>query len=378
MYDFGTPMGESCYRLISRTGSFIYLKTRGMLEIDEETREVRSFVCVNTLVTDEEGRRLIKEMKRKFSAIISEAELNAMENNVVMDVENPQLLERAILNLITNLNNHAYDDDDTASVISDISSRNDSKSSKGPLAIIAPNTESVKPTVFNSLDVITQVRGKKDVDVQIKDEPLSPDTCASSSSSSNSSSVMASTAAAAAAESNASQQYVKVEPNCNILSPTSSFSVSSRDSDVSSPQSLHNSNNNGSYQRTTITTVKTSEFYSNYENHHNNTTTNTLQQSQIFDIDTQASHHRNSSCDSFSSNHSTTAAMATTIDTNANVNNNNNQHRSSVLKRTHESNDDDDIDNYNEMLKRRMLSSDLSPISQNPPLELLAITPRSG
>lgn len=364
MYDFGSPVGESCYRLISRTGSFIYLKTRGILEIDEVTREVRSFICINTLVSDEEGRRLIKEMKRKYSAIISEAELNAMENNVVMDVENPQLLERAILNLITNLNNqHSDDEDDTASVISDVS-----RSTKAPLAIIAPNSVSVKPTVSKAFDVITQVRGNKDV--QIKEEPLSPDTCASSSSSASSSVMISTTAALGACrDNNSKSQYVKVEPSGgNILSPTpSTFSISSHDSDVSSPPQPQHNNTNG-YSRG----MRTNEFYSNYEN--------LPQQPQNhFDLDTQVSLLRTSSCDSFSSSHSNYHAGAA-MDSTVNIINNSNQ-RSSVLKRTHENhnnNDDDDADDYNESLKRRMLSGDLSPISQNPPLDLLATATQSG
>lgn len=372
MYDFGSPVGESCYRLISRTGSFIYLKTRGILEIDEVTREVRSFICINTLVSDDEGRRLIKEMKRKYSAIISEAELTAMENNVVMDVENPQLLERAILNLITNLNNqHSDDDDDSASVVSEVS-----RSTKGPLSIIAPNTISVNSSVSKAYDVITQVRGKRDV--QIKDEPLSPDTCVSSPSSA-SSSVMVSTAAAMGAcrDSNSKSQYVKVEPSSNILSPTSStFSISSHDSDVSSPQPHNNNNNNKSTTNGYGISARTNEFYSNYEN---------LPQQQHFDnIDSQASLLRTSSCDSFSSNHSNYHG-GTGMDSTVNINNN---QRSSVLKRTHDktencnnnddNDDDDEDDDYTELLKRRMLSSDLSPVSQNPPLDLLAAATRSG
>lgn len=355
MYDFGRPFGESCYRLISRTGSFIYLKTRGILEIDEVTREVRSFICINTLVSDDEGRRLIKEMKRKFSAIISEAELNAMENNVVMDVENPQLLEHAILNLITNLNNQPYDDDDATSVISHVSSKyGDDKKSKAPLAIIAPNTETVKPTVSKSFEVITKVRKKKYDPVQIKEEPFSPDTCGSSPSS-TSSSIIASTSAASGKkrENNFSTQNIKDEPNCSILSPlSSSYSISSRESENGSPQIHHNkfSNNN-----------RTNEFYSNYE-------TLPQQHSQIYDIDTQAS-IQNTSSDSYNSNHGTSTMM--------NSHKNNNHSRSSVLKRTHEDNIDD-VEDYNMMLKRQMLN-DLSPISQNPPLDLLATaTARSG
>lgn len=340
MYDFGNPVGDSCYRLISRTGSFIYLKSRAILEIDEKTREVRSFICVNTLVSAEEGRRLNKEMKKKFSAIISEAELNAMENGLVMDVENPRQLERAILNLITNLNNHPYDDDDdTESVIS-----NCSKSTKAPLAIIPPSQTTVKQQVVQAYDVISHVRGSKK-DVEIKDEPLSPGTCASSSS-------MAAVGGGPSNEgSSSSTQHVKVEPVADILSPNSSYSVSSHDSDLSSPPpQVHHVNNFNNRN------ARTNEFYSNYE---------TLPQNS--DPDTQTS-IRNSSSDSFSSNYSNYKS-ATTSETITD-----NSHRNSVLKRTHhQANVDcnDDSEDYSVLLKRQMLS-DLTVVSQNPPLDLLS------
>lgn len=69
VYDRGESRGQSCYRLLSRTGQFIYLRTYGYLEIDE-TGAVESFVCINTLVSEEEAKRLIKEMKDRYSAII--------------------------------------------------------------------------------------------------------------------------------------------------------------------------------------------------------------------------------------------------------------------------------------------------------------------
>lgn len=338
MYDFGSPVGESCYRLISRTGKFIYLKTRGYLEIDETTREVHSFVCVNTLVTAEEGRKLNRDMKKKFSAIISEKELNAMENELNMDVENPRQLENAILNLITNLNNHAYDDtdNDTESVIS-----LSSKSSKAPLAIIAPRAMTVKQQVVDAYDVISTARGSKKTS-EIKDEPMSPDACDAPSP------------AIAAAGSHEGQtklasQYVKVEPGGDLLSPNSSYSVSSHDSDLSSPPLLHHGN---SYD---TRGARTNEFYSNYENlpHHS-------------DPDTQAS-IRNSSSDSFSSNYSnynSAAALEAIAD---------NSQRTSVLKRTHQVDSSDNTDeDYAALLKRRVLSNDLTLVSQNPPLDLLA------
>lgn len=60
-------MGESCYRLVTRSGEFIYLKTTGFLEIDSKTHAVQSFVCINTLLDEKEGRALVREMKEKYS-----------------------------------------------------------------------------------------------------------------------------------------------------------------------------------------------------------------------------------------------------------------------------------------------------------------------
>lgn len=70
MYDRGESKGSSCYRLQSRNGQFIYLRTFGFLEIDDKGI-VESFVCVNTLVPEHEGKILNYEMKKRFSALIN-------------------------------------------------------------------------------------------------------------------------------------------------------------------------------------------------------------------------------------------------------------------------------------------------------------------
>lgn len=383
MYDFGSPVGESCYRLMSRTGQFIYLKTRGVLEIDERTRQVHSFVCVNTLVSDDEGRRLIKEMKRKFSAIISEAELSALESDVPA-VENPQLLERAILNLITNLNNTSYDDDnddDTASIVSDSTIHEDQKHGKLPLAIIAPNTVSVKPTVAKGVNIITQMRGRN---IQIKDEPKSPESQSPSAGDKHSS-----FQSQASTNDDPTHFNIKSEPGIGgMLSPTSSFSVSSHDSDICSPQQ-HNQNeitnasaigminaSSSSRQHAARVNQKTDDFYSSpYEN---------LPTAHPYDHDSISI--RNSSSDSFSSsfsnfasapqNDSTSLSGVLNLNNNNSSssnknNNNNNTIRSSVLKRTH--NDaDNDHDDYTELIKKRVISNDLTRVPQQPPIDLLA------
>lgn len=159
MYDFSRPQGESCYRLMNRSGQFIYLKTRGFLEIDEKTNRVHSFVCINTLVTEEEGQRLINEMKRHYAVIIDQNEMAAVTNYSadVPAIENPQQLESAIMTLITNLGSSTNLDYNIPSVESDSSAESDvsgrSKSTT-PLSIIAPQFNTIKGTVYKSAGVL--------------------------------------------------------------------------------------------------------------------------------------------------------------------------------------------------------------------------------
>nr|UTE95860.1 met1 [Lasioderma serricorne] len=109
MYDRGESRGYSCYRLLSRTGQFIYLKTSGFLEVGS-SGVVESFVCVNTLVTEKEAKQLIKEMKERYSAMIKSSPCSpcsrlapAIEESSVESVEDPDQLKEAISHLITNL-----------------------------------------------------------------------------------------------------------------------------------------------------------------------------------------------------------------------------------------------------------------------------------
>jgi PAS domain-containing protein len=43
--------GYSVYRLRSKTGALIHLRTRGFLEFNKTTQKVETFVCINTLLT---------------------------------------------------------------------------------------------------------------------------------------------------------------------------------------------------------------------------------------------------------------------------------------------------------------------------------------
>ncbi|KPI97710.1 hypothetical protein RR46_07457 [Papilio xuthus] len=101
MYDQSREYGESYYRLITRSGHFIYMRTRGFLEIDPNTKKVQSFVCINRVISQEYGRKMMEEMKRKYSVIVDME--NQSERVSCVDeapVEHPKHLERIVMHLV--------------------------------------------------------------------------------------------------------------------------------------------------------------------------------------------------------------------------------------------------------------------------------------
>ncbi|XP_011877084.1 PREDICTED: aryl hydrocarbon receptor nuclear translocator-like protein 1 isoform X2 [Vollenhovia emeryi] len=116
MYDLAETYGSSCYRLLTKNGKFIYLRTHGYLEYHKDSQIVESFVCVNTMVSEEEGIQLIKEMKARLSTSMStnsrgliraadvnspiEVTSNTQPSN---SVEEKSQLEDAITHLISDL-----------------------------------------------------------------------------------------------------------------------------------------------------------------------------------------------------------------------------------------------------------------------------------
>ncbi|XP_032517381.1 basic helix-loop-helix ARNT-like protein 1 [Danaus plexippus] len=102
MYDQSREFGESYYRLMSRSGHFLYMRSRGYLEIDKKTKKVQSFVCVNSVIGEDYGRKMMEEMKRKFSVMVN---TERTENEVVAaideaPVEHPKRLERIVMHLV--------------------------------------------------------------------------------------------------------------------------------------------------------------------------------------------------------------------------------------------------------------------------------------
>ncbi|BET00486.1 PAS fold [Nesidiocoris tenuis] len=126
MYYRGESYGKSCYRLMSKTGEYIYIRTHGYLELSEDTHSVQSFVCINTLVSRDEGEQQIKEMKEMYTPMVtghdsSVATFTAMNapNNIPMlemrvagtssdfltplKVDDPSELNNAIEQLLSDL-----------------------------------------------------------------------------------------------------------------------------------------------------------------------------------------------------------------------------------------------------------------------------------
>ncbi|XP_049873331.1 aryl hydrocarbon receptor nuclear translocator-like protein 1 [Pectinophora gossypiella] len=101
MYDQSKEFGESYYRLMTRSGHFIYMRTRGFLEIDRDSKKVQSFVCVNSVISEDYGQRMMEEMKRKYSVIVDmdkqEPKVPAIDD---APVEHPKSLERIVMHLV--------------------------------------------------------------------------------------------------------------------------------------------------------------------------------------------------------------------------------------------------------------------------------------
>ncbi|XP_041979583.1 aryl hydrocarbon receptor nuclear translocator-like protein 1 [Aricia agestis] len=112
MYDQSREFGESYYRLMSRSGHFIYMRTRGFLEIDKVTKKVQSFVCVNSVIGEEHGKKMMEEMKRKYSVIVDTSN-QQIDKKLPIDeapVEHPKRLERIVMHLLEPATSETYEE----------------------------------------------------------------------------------------------------------------------------------------------------------------------------------------------------------------------------------------------------------------------------
>ncbi|XP_063837408.1 circadian locomoter output cycles protein kaput-like isoform X1 [Ostrinia nubilalis] len=155
MYDQHRLVGESCYRLMTKNGQFIYMKTRGRLEVDPaHSRAVTSFVCTNTVVDEHEGKHLIKMMKKKFMLMVNNNEEPPAEEETKdgsdqsLSVEDPRQLEKVILHLVTNLPSPQSEEDLRGE------SPDRSVPASARLAIIPPKKERIVSAIEKIYSVI--------------------------------------------------------------------------------------------------------------------------------------------------------------------------------------------------------------------------------
>lgn len=152
MYDQSKEFGESYYRLMSRTGEFLYMRTRGFLEIDSTTKQVQSFVCMNSVIGEDFGKKMLDEMKRKYSVIVDKS--HEVATSVSIDsasVEHPQHLERIVMHLVQPSHSELSE----------------------PLKIIPPSKDNIITAIKNSEKVVLETgisfgsRKRKIVDIDV-------------------------------------------------------------------------------------------------------------------------------------------------------------------------------------------------------------------
>ncbi|XP_046666897.1 neuronal PAS domain-containing protein 2-like isoform X1 [Homalodisca vitripennis] len=118
MFYRGSSYGQSCYRLQSKNGAFIYLKTCGYLELSENNKNFQSLICINSLVSVQEGETLMRQMKDLFSPVIrvnNDPNMEMLSNNIDMaesntttgQTEDPDIMAEEIKKMISNVPNQS-------------------------------------------------------------------------------------------------------------------------------------------------------------------------------------------------------------------------------------------------------------------------------
>ncbi|XP_045617115.1 uncharacterized protein [Procambarus clarkii] len=74
MFTSTQGQGIVSYRLKCRDGSHVTLRSRGYLEVNKQTGQVESFVCINTVLNIKEAANEIKNQRRKLLPIVTSQE----------------------------------------------------------------------------------------------------------------------------------------------------------------------------------------------------------------------------------------------------------------------------------------------------------------
>lgn len=159
VYDNSSNFGESCYRLVGRNGKFVYLRSRGFLEFDEDMKNVRSFICVNTMISEEEGRKALLEMKNRFAIMVNVGDQAGItsSNEDCLASENPHQLEKAVLCLIKDLPNGS--DDSYRSKGNGRNGNGERNSRTPPVSYIPPDSDEVRSSISKSVSIIYEKIG---------------------------------------------------------------------------------------------------------------------------------------------------------------------------------------------------------------------------
>nr|QEQ91640.1 methoprene-tolerant juvenile hormone receptor [Laodelphax striatellus] len=115
MFCGGKRIGNSCYKMLTKNGKFIFMRTHGYIELADDGETIQSFVCINTVITQQEFDKLSKEMRENFSPVMNqrrkeisnkergrkEATGNMLDQNpLTPEVEDPVKLQSYIKNLL--------------------------------------------------------------------------------------------------------------------------------------------------------------------------------------------------------------------------------------------------------------------------------------
>ncbi|ODN03927.1 Aryl hydrocarbon receptor nuclear translocator-like protein 1 [Orchesella cincta] len=106
MFSSVEGQGYSVYRLRSKTGTLIYLRTRGYLEFNKTTQKVESFVCINTLLTSEEGDKELEKERERITPFITFQQVtttstNASSSNVLPSTPSSESIVSKIVTTLT-------------------------------------------------------------------------------------------------------------------------------------------------------------------------------------------------------------------------------------------------------------------------------------
>lgn len=149
MYDNYDEQGESYYRLLTRNGKFIYLHSQGYYDTVDTSRNVYSFVCINTLLDEEEGRYYMEDMKRRFSTIIH----STLPITSTVDApasHDPVRLERIVLFLIDNLQTRYTQSNGTGCGEDTATQADNERTQRRRLMLVPPEVSSVRSSITQS------------------------------------------------------------------------------------------------------------------------------------------------------------------------------------------------------------------------------------